>query len=62
MLGEEKSITTFGLLLLPSVPLFPTRFRTLGGRTPFVKIFRICVETNAGAIVILIKPGPENST
>jgi hypothetical protein len=58
MFGDEKSITTFGFLF-PF--LFPTRFKTLGGKTPFNKIARICFETNAAEIVILIKPAPENS-
>lgn len=56
MFGEEKSMITLGTFCsLPS----PTNFKTLGGRTPFKRIFRICVETNAGEMVILIKPGPE---
>ena len=56
MFGEEKSMITLGTFFsLPS----PTSFKTLGGRTPFKRIFRICVETNDGEMVILIKPGPE---
>jgi hypothetical protein len=56
--GDEKSITTLGGLFFL---LLPTRFKTLGGKTPFDRIFRICLETNDAEIVMLIKPGPENS-
>lgn len=61
MLGDEKSMTTFGAFFCWSLLWFPTMLRTLGGRTPFKRSFRICSETNAGETVMLIKPGPENS-
>ncbi len=57
--GDEKSITTLGGLVPSLLLLLPTKFKTLGGKTPFTRRFRICPETNAADIVILIKPGPE---
>ncbi len=56
MFGDEKSITTLGILFSG---LLLIRFKTFGGKTPFNKIFRICSETNLADIVILIKPAPE---